>query len=841
MPDFIERSFFQRAGTLSLSLVLLVATLGACTTPGKTPTAAQVGRPTRLTFACPIDDKMIYQAIADALHDAHPDLEVQIVPMERSTPLQQLASRADTFVCYESCVEEGPAGLLLDLTPFLKGEQEPHGEDFLPGLMERFRWQGGVWGLPAGMDPLVVFYDPAVFDDAGVAYPTAGWTWDDLLSQVQRLTQREGEQVVRYGFVDLLGGGLESVIEERGAQIVDLSVEPPRPMLDDPRTVAAVQWYADLALTHGVMLNPAQAEGESPLASLLEGRAAMAVGLANSWAVAVQDRPSLGIVPLPGKGPLMSVYGYFISAGTTHAEAAWRWLQFLSRRVAPLNVLPARRSLISQSSLATTAGKEVLAIFLDSAEHALPPVRPVMARVWLSQALDQIFAGEAVEAALSTAQQKALAQATPAPETTLAPLPTPVPPAKDTIIFVTVWNRSTYEALAQAFHDTHPEIEVVVHGAEEFSGHTPAALIAASHADCILTPASLAEETRQSVLNLQPLVDTDPTFPLDDYDPESLERVSYQNDLWGLPAQVAVDVLYYDKALFDEAGIAYPTGEWTWDDWLAAARRLRGGEGAERCYGVVLWPGTSLIFLLEAMAGTLVDSLGTPSGFRFGTPDVVAAAQQLAGLVTAGIAPTLEAGADGYDELYDLNYSLIHSGQVGMWIQSSMSVGMEWARYQGRSIGVAPLPRGGRPVAPRSMVTAYYIAADTPHIEACWEWLKFVSDHIPQNGLSARRSLVASDEFRAYVGEEAQAAYLASLTYPDTNVFRDLEGLPGSRQAYTWLIQASQEILWQGADAQAALSQAQQKTEAYLDCLRQRAGSLDKEAMRTCFQAAEGR
>jgi len=81
-----------------------------------------------------MDDKMTYQAVADAFHDANPDLEVQIVPVERSTPLQQLASRADTFICYESCVEDGPAGSSLDLAPFFGAGQEPREADFLPGL-----------------------------------------------------------------------------------------------------------------------------------------------------------------------------------------------------------------------------------------------------------------------------------------------------------------------------------------------------------------------------------------------------------------------------------------------------------------------------------------------------------------------------------------------------------------------------------------------------------------------------------------------------------------------------------------------------------------------------------
>ena len=47
------------------------------------------------------------------------------------------------------------------------------------------------------------------------------------------------------------------------------------------------------------------------------------------------------------------------------------------------------------------------------------------------------------------------------------------------------------------------------------------------------------------------------------------------------------------------------------------------------------------------------------------------------------------------------------------------------------------------------------------------------------------------------------------------------------------------EILWQGADAQTALSQAQQKAEAYLDCLRQRPDLEDWETADACFQEVD--
>ena len=33
-------------------------------------------------------------------------------------------------------------------------------------------------------------------------------------------------------------------------------------------------------------------------------------------------------------------------------------------------------------------------------------------------------------------------------------------------------------------------------------------------------------------------------------------------------------ILYYNKDLFDKAGVAYPTNDWTWNDMLAAAKKL---------------------------------------------------------------------------------------------------------------------------------------------------------------------------------------------------------------------------------------------------------------------------
>ncbi|MBP7831037.1 MAG: extracellular solute-binding protein [Kiritimatiellae bacterium] len=60
--------------------------------------------------------------------------------------------------------------------------------------------------------------------------------------------------------------------------------------------------------------------------------------------------------------------------------------------------------------------------------------------------------------------------------------------------------------------------------------------------------------------------------------------------VWALPYGGALGrVLLYRKDLFDEAGLAYPTKDWTWDDLLHAARRLTRPE--EGRYGLAMGRG----------------------------------------------------------------------------------------------------------------------------------------------------------------------------------------------------------------------------------------------------------
>ncbi|MDY7078418.1 MAG: extracellular solute-binding protein [Chloroflexota bacterium] len=834
-----------------MALTLLFVNLSACISSGNTP-----DEPTSLVFACDQSESNVYQNAAETFHQANPAIKVRVIsldgiisfPLEDETdtlgPVRQIASRADTFLWSASGTEGGPAGLVLDLRPFIEADSELTEADFLSGLPAHFQWQGGTWGLPAGVEPLVVFYDAVVFEEAGLGPPGVGWTWNDLQSTAQRLTQWEGEQVVRYGFADLWRAGLVSAIEAQGGRLVDASITPPVPTLNDPHTVAAVQWYVDLALAHRIMVDPTQVEGRRPLALLLDGKAAMEIDVGSSWAMELSNHPSIEVTSLPGRSPA-AIQGYFISAGTAHPEAAWRWLQFLSRQVAPPNQLPARQDLISGSTYAVSAGEKALEVFQYAAEHTLLPPRPGATQTSLYKALDQIFAGDDVNDALAGAQQQAVALHPPATaEPFVVPTPASIQLTEESITFVATWDPPAYQALAEAFQESDPEIKIVVQSITDYfpewsdASHSPATLFAASPADCTLDIAATSDATRQAVLNLQPFIDTDSSFPLNDYAPWALEAVRYGNDLWGLPAGVVlVGVLYYDKALFEEAGLPYPTADWTWNELLLAAKRVVARERGEvQTFGLALWPSDAS-YLLEAMAGRLVDDPAAPITFRFDSPEARTVAQQLAELVTAGAVPPFAEFDDKSDQ--EMLYDLIRDGQVGMWFGNYMRPNLWSLEERGHRVSVVPPPRGDRAVVGHSPVMAYYIAADTPHAEACWQWLKFISGHVVESSLPLRRSLVVSNTFRELEGEQVQTAYLATFAYEDAHTFHDLQGLPYSGRAYVWLEKALGEILWHGADAQAALSQAQRKAEAYLDCLRQRPDSENEASAEACFQQVD--
>ena len=72
------------------------------------------------------------------------------------------------------------------------------------------------------------------------------------------------------------------------------------------------------------------------------------------------------------------------------------------------------------------------------------------------------------------------------------------------------------------------------------------------------------------------------------------EKLSINNQIFGLPFRNDLWLLFYNKDLFDKAGVAYPTDDMTWDDWAQMCKEMTSGSGTEKVYGGYLqnWPAS---------------------------------------------------------------------------------------------------------------------------------------------------------------------------------------------------------------------------------------------------------
>jgi len=87
------------------------------------------------------------------------------------------------------------------------------------------------------------------------------------------------------------------------------------------------------------------------------------------------------------------------------------------------------------------------------------------------------------------------------------------------------------------------------------------------------------------------------------YWPQGLDGVKYNGKTYGLPRDLSDVMLYYNKDLFDAAGVAYPTDNWTWNDLRDAAKKLtrdKDGSGKINQWGFGLgnytWAWTGFIW-----------------------------------------------------------------------------------------------------------------------------------------------------------------------------------------------------------------------------------------------------
>jgi multiple sugar transport system substrate-binding protein len=195
-----------------------------------------------------------------------------------------------------------------------------------------------------------------------------------------------------------------------------------------------------------------------------------------------------------------------------------------------------------------------------------------------------------------------------------------------------------------------------------------------------------------------------------------------------VPLQMGTMVMFYAKQHFDEAGIPYPTDDWTMEEFLDIAEKLTDTSGDFKKFGIQAngsWFRD--IHYIRSTGKQEFDEIVDPKKSMFNQPEIVEAIQLVAYDVyhTMKIAPTpadLEAGAN-----------TIETGNVAMKYEGPWWFGRlnsPELRDEGKQVefDVVMMPQGADPDRPHRGWAEGLALPQSDNVEAAWDFAHFMAD-----------------------------------------------------------------------------------------------------------------
>lgn len=224
------------------------------------------------------------------------------------------------------------------------------------------------------------------------------------------------------------------------------------------------------------------------------------------------------------------------------------------------------------------------------------------------------------------------------------------------------------------------------------------------------------------LMNLSDRIANDPEVDMSKY-PEEFVK-AFQNpdgDQIGIPKDRDTAAVWYNKDMFDEAGIPYPTADWTWDDFREDCKKLTKADGSQ--YGLAMKPGSDQegwYGTIYAYGGYVISDDMKKSGFD--DPNTLKGLDVIQGIIDDGSMPPYSQQADN-DPLALQEAGTVAMTFQGSWAASELSVN----DYLKEHIAIAPLPKGPEGAVTMSNSLAWSGSAQSGHQDEAWELIKYLT------------------------------------------------------------------------------------------------------------------
>lgn len=354
------------------------------------------------------------QSVVDSFNESRDDIHVNLnlVP-DYDTKLQtSLAGGSPPDVFY---VDSFKLPDLVAAGAIEPAEQQlENADDFYSSLRDAFTIDGTFYCPPKDFSTLALQYNTDMFDAAGLDYPTADWTWDDLRSAAEQLSNPdEGTygMVINPDFARWI-----AFLYQAGGSVANEDFT--EMTINSPEALEALEFYIGM-VADGLADQPSELDSGWNGEAFGKGRAAMS--MEGNWIVPflADQFPDLnyGVTQLPagpgGEATMAFTVCYAVPAGidAVHQAAAFELVNFLTgpegmKQWTDLGLAMPTRESLREDWLAQFPDLEP---FLDGAEFAYPwQFRPGFQDVLdtINDGLQQAFAGTALpESVLENAQE----------------------------------------------------------------------------------------------------------------------------------------------------------------------------------------------------------------------------------------------------------------------------------------------------------------------------------------------------------------------------------------------------------------------------------------------------
>jgi multiple sugar transport system substrate-binding protein len=329
-----------------------------------------------------------------------------------------------------------------------------------------------------------------------------------------------------------------------------------------------------------------------------------------------------------------------------------------------------------------------------------------------------------------------------------------------TTLTYAIWDNNqlpAHEQIVEAFQTEHPDIQVtieVVPWANYWEKLQTAAAGGELYDVFWMNGPNFPVYASKGVLtDLKDLIAKD-SIDTSVYPQAMLDLYTLEGDVYGLPKDFDTIGLYYNKDMFDAAGVDYPNADWTWDDFSKAATALTkdGNWG----FASTLEDQPGYWNWIYANDGQVIAEDGTK--VLFDSPANCDTMKFLYGFVERGESP------DGATlSSIDPSTQLFPGGRVAM-ITSGSWMARTYADAE-PNIGVAPLPMGKKH-ATIIHGLSNVIWSGTEHPAEAWEFLKFLGGETAATILAQSGTVIP-----AYQG--MQQAWVEAIPEMDLQVFID--------------------------------------------------------------------